>query len=79
MMFFSVASPELQRRNSLEKQIEKLENDMSVLSQISSLTDSLNVSHQVRIILFIVLKVRPAWIKGNVHWNGSAEPLGSHA
>lgn len=60
MMFFSVASPELQRRNSLEKQIEKLENDMSVLSQISSLTDSLNVSHQVRIILFIVLKVRPA-------------------
>ena len=42
-----VASPEAQRRNSLEKQLERLDNDMSLLSKISILADTLAISHMV--------------------------------
>lgn len=47
-----VASPEAQRRNSLEKQLEKLDNDMSLLSKISILADTLTITHMVIIWLF---------------------------
>ncbi|EDO44521.1 predicted protein, partial [Nematostella vectensis] len=41
------SSPEVQRRNSLERELERLDNDMSLLSQISALSDTLNISHQI--------------------------------
>ncbi|XP_048589750.1 uncharacterized protein LOC5516516 isoform X2 [Nematostella vectensis] len=41
------SSPEVQRRNSLERELERLDNDMSLLSQISALSDTLNISHQM--------------------------------
>ena len=47
-----VASPEAQRRNSLEKQLERLDNDMSLLSKISILADTLTISHMVNTSLF---------------------------
>ena len=49
---FYTASPEAQRRNSLEKQLEKLDNDMSSLSKISALADNLTITHMVNIGLF---------------------------
>lgn len=42
-----LASPEAQRRNSLEKQLEKLDVDMSSLSKISALADTLTIAHIV--------------------------------
>ena len=51
LLFFSVASPEAQRRNSLEKQLEKLDNDMSSLSKISALADTLTITHMVNSLL----------------------------
>lgn len=39
------SSPEAQRRNSLERQLEKLDNDMSLLSRISSFADTLTIAH----------------------------------
>lgn len=39
------SSPEAQRRNSLEKQLEKLDTDMSSLSKISALADNLTITH----------------------------------
>ena len=47
-----VASPEAQRRNSLEKQLERLDNDMSLLSKISILADTLAIAHMVSNRLF---------------------------
>ena len=47
-----IASPEAQRRNSLEKQLERLDNDMSLLSKISILADTLAISHMVNTALF---------------------------
>ena len=46
------ASPEAQRRNSLEKQLERLDNDMSLLSKISILADTLAIAHMVNNGLF---------------------------
>ena len=47
MILLYAASPEAQRRNSLEKQLEKLDNDMSSLSKISALADTLTIGHVV--------------------------------
>ena len=52
------ASPEAQRENSLEKKIDQLDNDMALLSQISSLSDTLAVNHQVRLKRFLAWHVR---------------------
>ena len=49
MILLYAASPEAQRRNSLEKQLEKLDNDMSSLSKISALADTLTIGHVVNI------------------------------
>ena len=74
-----LASPEAQRRNSLEKQLEKLDVDMSSLSKISALADTLTIAHIVSylflfwdIILFFSHVI--IYDKGKMSVDGIAYP-----
>ena len=58
MILLYAASPEAQRRNSLEKQLEKLDNDMSSLSKISALADTLTIGHVVNIYCWCTFSVQ---------------------
>ena len=57
VLTINIASPEAQRRNSLEKQLEKLDTDMSLLSRISSLADTLTIAHMVSKLCFKKIRV----------------------